>query len=228
VLGVPAAAGAVVGRTLSQRFANEPLRDGEPAAARDCDQGQHTVMSARIAAILAVSTAAIALLAPGILRAAVVQLTPSGFAVRHETTIAATPAKIYDALVSVGSWWNPDHTYSGDAKNMTIDARAGGCFCERLKDGGSTEHARVVYAMPAQALRMNGALGPLQAHGTVGSLTWKLTATANGTTMLLTYSVGGFIEGGFDKIATPVDNVLGEQFQRLKSFVETGKPTPVQ
>ncbi len=176
--------------------------------------------------MVVLTTAAIASVAPTT-RAAVVQVTPNGFAIRHETTIAATPAKIYDALVSVGSWWNSDHTYSGDAKNMTIDARPGGCFCERLKDGG-VEHARVVYAAPAQALRLSGALGPLQPHGVAGSLTWKLNATANGTTVQLTYSVGGFMEGGLEKIASPVDGVLRDQFQRLKLFVETGKPTLTQ
>lgn len=186
-------------------------------------------MSATTATTLpALTMAAIALVAPAATHAAVVQVTPSGFAIRHEATVAATPAKIYEALVSVGSWWSSDHTYSGDAKNMTIDARAGGCFCERLKDGGGVEHARVVLAMPAQALRLSGALGPLQAHGTTGSLTWKLSAAANGTTLQLTYNVGGFIDGGFEKIASPVDSVLGEQFQRLKLFVETGKPTLAQ
>jgi uncharacterized protein YndB with AHSA1/START domain len=173
----------------------------------------------------AIAMVSAAMVGSAVAEAAVVQSTPSGFVVRHESSIAATPAKVYEALVAVGAWWNSDHTYSGDAKNMTIDARAGGCFCERLKDGGSVEHARVVYAMPAQALRLNGALGPLQAHGTAGSLTWKLTSIPTGTTMLLTYSVGGFIDGGFEKIAAPVDNVLSEQFQRLKAFVETGKPT---
>ena len=78
------------------------------------------------------------------------------------------------------------------------------------------------------ALRLSGALGPLQAHGTAGSLMWKLTPTADGTTVLLTYSVGGFIDGGFEKIAGAVDNVLGEQFRRLKLFVETGRPTAAQ
>jgi hypothetical protein len=41
----------------------------------------------------------------------------------------------------------------------------------------------------------------------------------------LSYSVGGFIEGGFDKMAPAVEGVLGEQLRRLELFVETGKPT---
>jgi uncharacterized protein YndB with AHSA1/START domain len=157
--------------------------------------------------------------------AAVVSVSPAGFAVRHTATISATPAKVYDTLASqLGAWWHSDHTYSGDAKNMSIDARAGGCFCERLKDGGSIEHARIVYAAPGVALRMAGALGPLQAHGIGGSLTWKLSPAEGATKLELYYSVGGFMDGGFDKIAPLVDTVLGEQFERLKRFVETGKP----
>ncbi|HEX9275869.1 MAG TPA: SRPBCC domain-containing protein [Casimicrobiaceae bacterium] len=168
--------------------------------------------------------AAMALALAASTQAAVVQIAPSGFAVRHETTVNAPPAKVYDALVQVGSWWNPDHSFSGDVKNLSIDARAGGCFCERLKDGGAVEHLRVVYVAPGQALRMSGALGPLQASGLAGSLTWKLVPAASGTKMELTYSVGGFIDGGFDKMAPAVDGVLGEQLERLKRFVETGKP----
>jgi uncharacterized protein YndB with AHSA1/START domain len=157
-------------------------------------------------------------------RAAVVQVAPNGFTVRHETTVDAPPAKVYDALVKVAAWWSPDHTYSGDPGSLSLDARAGGCFCERLKSGGSVEHLHVVYAAPPEALRMAGALGPLQASGVAGSMTWKLSAAGAGAKMELAYVVGGFIEGGFDTIAPAVDRVLGEQFQRLKTFVETGKP----
>ena len=51
----------------------------------------------------------------------------------------------FDALTDdVGRWWNPEHSYSGVAANFSIDARAGGCFCERLKDG-SVAHMTVVF-----------------------------------------------------------------------------------
>jgi uncharacterized protein YndB with AHSA1/START domain len=160
---------------------------------------------------------------------AAVKLAASGFGVHHEAVVNAAPAKVYEALsTQFGSWWSSSHTYSGDAANMSVDARAGGCWCERLRDGGSIEHARVVYAAPGRALRMSGALGPLQAHGVTGSLTWKLTAAGEGTKIELVYSVGGHIDGGFDRIAQPVDAVLGEQLQRLKAFVDTGKAPPAQ
>jgi uncharacterized protein YndB with AHSA1/START domain len=153
--------------------------------------------------------------------AAVVTLAATGFLVRHEVAVAAPPAKVYEALVGkAGSWWSPRHTYSGDAANLSIDARAGGCFCEKLKDGGSVEHMRVVFVAPNSAVRMSGALGPLQAHGLAGSLTWRLVPAGDATTLSVTYSVGGFMDGGFEKIAPAVDGVLGDQVQRLKSYAE--------
>ncbi len=154
------------------------------------------------------------------------QVTPNGFLVKFEVSVNAPATKVYDALVGqIGSWWNPEHTYSQDAKNLSIDARPGGCFCEKLPDGGGIEHLRVVYVAPPQVVRFAGALGPLQASGVAGSMTWKLTSESNSTRLNVSYSVGGFIAGGFEKIAPAVESMLREQLDRLKQFAETGKPT---
>jgi uncharacterized protein YndB with AHSA1/START domain len=154
------------------------------------------------------------------------QVTPNGFLVKFDVSVNAPAAKVYDALVGkVGSWWNPEHTYSHDAKNLSIDARPGGCFCEKLPNGGGMEHLRVVYVAPPQIVRFSGALGPLQASGVAGSMTWKLTGESDSTRLELSYSVGGFTPGGFEKIAPAVENMLNDQLNRLKLFVETGKPT---
>jgi uncharacterized protein YndB with AHSA1/START domain len=156
---------------------------------------------------------------------AVVEVAPTGFLVRHDIAVAAPPAKVYQALVGqVGSWWNPRHSYTGDGANLSIDARAGGCFCERFPDGGGIEHMRVVYVSPPTAVRMTGGLGPLQSSGLAGAMTWKLSENGTGTRLELTYSVGGFMQGGFEKMAPAVDGMLLEQVQRLRLFVETGKP----
>src|SRR5436189_3620279 len=102
-------------------------------------------------------------------------VTPTGFLIKLEVSVNAPAAKVYDALVGqIGAWWNSQHTYSGDAKNLSIDARPGGCFCEKLPNGGGLEHARVIYVAPREVLRLSGALGPLQASGVAGTLTWKL------------------------------------------------------
>jgi len=159
---------------------------------------------------------------------AAVQTAPNGFVVRHEVMLNAPPAKVYETLLAVGTWWDPAHTYSGDSKNLSIDARAGGCFCERLADGGGVEHMRVVYLATGKALRMSGGLGPLQGSGLAGAMTWGLAPSGSGTKLQLTYSVGGFMEGGFDKMAPAVEDMLGHQVARLKLLVDTGSPVPKQ
>ena len=77
---------------------------------------------------------------------------------------------------------------------------------------------RVIFVAPGEMLRMSGALGPLQASGLAGSLTWALKAAPNGTAVELSYSVGGFFPGGFEKIAPAVNAVLEEQLRRFKLF----------
>lgn len=157
--------------------------------------------------------------------AAVVQVTPNGFLIKHEVNVSAPPTKVYDVLVGkVSSWWNSEHTYSGDSKNLSIDARPGGCFCEQLPNGGGVEHMRVIYVQPGTLIRLSGALGPMQGSGLAGILTWKMVSFNGGTKLGLIYSVGGFLEGGFEKIAPAANGMLGEQVQRLKAFVETGDP----
>ena len=42
--------------------------------------------------------------------------------------------------------------------------------------------------------------------------------------MVLIYNVGGYMPGGLNTIASAVNGVLTLQSQRLKSFIETGRP----
>jgi hypothetical protein len=154
----------------------------------------------------------------------VLSSSESGFALRNDALIAAKPPQVYASLLQIGSWWDSAHTYSGDSRNMSLDARAGGCFCERLADQGSVQHMTLVFAAPGKELRMSGGLGPLQVLGVAGSLIWKLAADGNGSRLELTYSVGGYRAGGLGELAAPVDAVLRAQLLRLKSFVETGRP----
>jgi uncharacterized protein YndB with AHSA1/START domain len=158
-------------------------------------------------------------------RAAVDEVSAQGFVVSHEVTIAAGAQQVYEQLVDeVGRWWSSAHTFSGEAKNLRIEARPGGCFCETLPAGGGVEHLRVVQVKPGRLIRMSGALGPLQGHGLAGSMTWSFTSVEGGTKVALRYSVGGFLGGGFEPLAPAVDRVLGEQLNRLKLFAETGDP----
>ena len=156
-------------------------------------------------------------------RASGADVSPTGFLVRYELAIAAPATAVFGALVNIGSWWSEKHTYSGDSKNLSLDPRAGGCFCERLANG-AVEHMRVVQIRTNELLRLAGALGPLQASGVTGAMTWRLSPAGNATKLELTYSVGGFMAGGFEAIAPAVETVLKEQADRLKRYVETGTP----
>lgn len=148
--------------------------------------------------------------------------SPAGFEVISTATVAAPAAEVYTALAQPGRWWNAEHTYSGDSKNLVIDAKAGGCFCETVPADGSTiEHGRIVYAQPGKTLRFIGALGPLQQEAATGTLTWVLKPVAGGTEVTQTYIVGGHVRGGADKLAPLVDMVLAEQLAGLKRHFGT-------
>lgn len=159
--------------------------------------------------------------------AAVIDVGPSGFQVQETARIAAPPDRVYAALIKPGEWWNPEHSYSHDAGNMTLSATAGGCWCEKWS-GGSVVHMTVVFAAPGKTLRLTGALGPLQALGVAGTMTWTLTPSVDGGTVVtLDYAVGGYSPDGFTRWASAVDGVLAEQMGRLQLYVQTGSPTAV-
>jgi len=170
------------------------------------------------------SLAAVVVLGAGVGRAEVFDHQPSGFEVGHVTEIAAPSARVWKALGQIGAWWNPKHTFSGDSRNLTLELKPGGCWCETLEGGGGVRHMTVVAVRPGQSIVLEGALGPLQATGAMGHMTWTLHDMGARTTITVRYDVGGYVSGGLEKLATPVDSVLAEQAERLKLYVETGKP----
>ena len=156
-------------------------------------------------------------------RAEVTDKSAAGFEVTEKVTVAAPAAKVYAALLTPGEWWSKDHSWSGSAKNLSIDL-ATGCFCEKLPKG-FVRHMTVVFADGATTLRLFGGLGPMQFTGASGHLAFVLKPAGDKTELTLTYDVGGYAKGGLaDKWAAPVDGVLGEAVGRLKTYVETGKP----
>lgn len=163
-------------------------------------------MRAALAAILA----ALALPAA----AATSEVSPSGFLVSLREEVDGDPQRAWAALVEPARWWSSTHTYSQDAANLTLEARAGGCWCEAWK-GNSVQHGRVLYALPGRALRIEGAFGPLQAMAVNAVLTFKLEPAGARTAIVVTYRVGGSPDAGLDKLAAPVDATMGEQVKRL-------------
>lgn len=168
----------------------------------------------------------LSLLAAAPAAADVKSATADGFALEHQAQLPYTPARVYSALGQVGQWWNDEHTFSGKARNLSMQLQAGGCFCERWREG-SVEHGRVLYARNGQVLRLQSALGPLQDMALTGILAFTLEQKPDtkdsGTVLTLSYRVHGPAGQQLDKLAPVVDGVLADQFTRLQKFLQTGK-----
>jgi uncharacterized protein YndB with AHSA1/START domain len=157
--------------------------------------------------------------------AAIADQQPNGFAVEETAHIAAAPDAVYAALIHPEKWWNPQHTFSQNAANLSLDAKAGGCLCETLPGGGSVQHLTVVYADPVHTtLRLRGPMGPFQGLGVDSALTFSLKAENGGTALVLDNNVGGYVKGGWGKLPAAADAMLTDLVAHLKAYAETGRP----
>lgn len=167
---------------------------------------------------------ALAALAP-LAHAEIKESSGDAFLLAYEGAVAAPTAKAYADIVQIGKWWDSEHTYSGKSANLALKPDAGGCFCERWKDG-SVEHGEVLMAMPGKMLRLRTALGPLQERALTGILTFFLKNENSATTLTVEYRVNGASASGLDQLAPSVDEVLGAQVDRLRRYIATGNPEP--
>jgi hypothetical protein len=178
----------------------------------------------RKAAILA---GLVSILAPLCATPEVLDSAGNGFTVKVAFTVKAAPADVYNKLVQdIGKWWNPEHTFSGSAHNLSIDDKPMGCFCEKLPGGGGVRHLEVVFAAPGKSLVMTGGLGPMQSIAATGSMRIQLTPAEGATKFEMVYSVAGYLAAGMQTWAKPADGMLTEQFTRLRNYIERGNPAP--
>jgi len=153
--------------------------------------------------------------------AEVVETRDGFFKIRSVVLVDLSPATAWRTLVRVPAWWDSAHTWSGAARNLSLEARAGGCFCEKLANGGSVQHARVVFAQPGQLLRLDGALGPLQEMPVTGLLTYSLAPDGPGTRITMTYAVAGALTLDSAELAPLVDQVMTSQLERLRNYANS-------
>jgi hypothetical protein len=165
-------------------------------------------------AILAIGVAPIAL-------AETSEVNPSGFLVSLHQEVKADPHQVFLAISQVGKWWNRQHTWSGNAANLSLDLVAGGCFCERW-DANSAQHALVVLVKKDALVRMVGSLGPLQDMALNGVLTFAINVKEGKTILTVNYRVNGGAKSNLDELAAPVEGVLAEQMHRLVAYAEGG------
>jgi uncharacterized protein YndB with AHSA1/START domain len=149
-------------------------------------------------------------------------VSPTGFVSTYREEVKASTDDTWKAILQLPRWWSDSHTYSGKASNLSLDASAGGCWCERWGEGNSVQHGQVVLVQPGRVIRFNANLGPLQDLAVNGVLTIVTSAQDGKTLLRMTYRVAGNADAGLEKLAPLVDQVIGVQYRRLKALAETG------
>lgn len=158
--------------------------------------------------------------AAGLAHAEVKDSAPGGFTVENSRTVPVDAMTAWDALVTgVDLWWPKDHSWWGDASRLSINPRAGGCFCE-MAGRQQAQHMTVTYVDPGKTLRMTGGLGPLQGMGLHGALEFRLVEAGEGATRItMYYRVGGYSPDDLGKLAPVVDRVQSLQLGGLADFL---------
>lgn len=144
----------------------------------------HRTLSAAVLASLLLAPAA---------QAKVLDQSAGGFTLQNEAVVPVDARTAWTALVGeVDAWWPRDHRWWADSV-LSIDARAGGCFCE-IAGQRQALHMQVSFVDPGRTLRMTGGLGPLQGMGLDGALEFRLAAVeGGGTRVTLWYRAGGYL-----------------------------------
>lgn len=170
----------------------------------------HRPIIALIAALLAATPAA----------AEVVSKSDNAFTLRFALGLETTPEDIVAAVGDLPKWWDPAHTYTGDAANLSLTLEEGGCWCERLADGSVFRHA-VVVAVEPRRVAMNAALGPLHDRATRSDLTWTIGSENRGWLVAMEFVVEG---PGVGAMADAVDGVMQGAWNRFVHYDHYGEP----
>ncbi len=159
-----------------------------------------------------------AVLAPGMASADIVSSSPSHYELSLQMRSSLSPEEMWARLIQPAEWWSPNHTYSGDAANLSLDPRAGGLWREDWT-GGSVTHGDVLLVIEGEQLRLNAPFGPLQGMGV--NVVWTITVgegPAGGSVVTFDEVATGGPASRLDEIAPAVDAVKAEALQRLTLY----------
>ncbi|MEM9494922.1 MAG: hypothetical protein AAGA09_02870 [Pseudomonadota bacterium] len=141
---------------------------------------------------------------------------PDHYTLKHEGVSPLKPDALWARLIKPADWWHPEHTYSGDSKNLSLEAKAGGQWREDW-DGGSVTHGVVLLVKEGETVRMDAPFGPLQEMGV--SVIWTISLAPDdetgGTKVTFTEIANGTHASKLGDIAGAVDFVKGEAMARL-------------
>jgi hypothetical protein len=161
---------------------------------------------------------------PGL--AEVKDASPTGFTTENSTVVMTDAANAWQALVGgIDTWWPKDHRWWGKSGILSIDARAGGCFCEKSGER-QAQHLQVVFVDPGKLLRLSGGLGPLQGMGLFGLLEWRLAPVDGGTRITYWYRAGGYTPDDLRALAGVVDQVQAQQLAGLARYITEHSTKP--
>jgi hypothetical protein len=138
----------------------------------------------------------------------------TGFTLVITGEVKTTPVEAYDQFIRIEEWWLEGHTWYGRSENLSIEPKAGGCFCE-ISGDNQVLHMLVSYVQPGVELKMVGGLGSLQMMGVHGAMSWRFEPIADGTRIIQTYNVTGYAPGGLKEVADIVDSIQTSQLNAL-------------
>ena len=154
------------------------------------------------------------LLTTGKARAEVVTSSAEFYQLKQQAESTLPPEQLWLRLIEPNTWWHPDHTYSGDAENLSLDIQAGGYWREDWAQG-SVMHGQVLQITTNKQLRLNAPFGPLLEKAV--NVVWTITITASekGSTVVFDEVANGSKYSELDKLAPAVDFVKTEAIKRL-------------
>lgn len=157
----------------------------------------------------------IAISLPVTTQAEVVAASKEHFTLKLEATSDLSPQETWARLIEPAQWWQSDHTYSGDAANLSLEAIAGGFWREDW-DGGSVWHGTVLQAKPNETLVLSAPFGPLQ--GLAVTSVWTISLSpieTGGTRIRFDHVTNGTSASNLQDLAPAVDFVKGEALKSL-------------
>jgi len=141
------------------------------------------------------------------------------FQVQKVVEIQANLGDTFERFESIGTWWNPSHTFEGDASKYRFNLEKQ-ALIESI-EGGFVRHMDIIYWKPETRVVLRGGLGPLLTEAVDGILIFDFKEKKDATIVAMKYTVSGRLDKGLlGEWANAVDYVLDEQLERLKIAME--------
>jgi len=147
--------------------------------------------------------------------AEVIESSPERYVLKQQMESSLPPSELWKRLIEPSSWWHPDHTYSGDSANLSLDVQAGGLWREDWQ-GNSVFHGSILQVQTEKTLRLNAPFGPLQ--GLAVNVVWTINiepVESGGSLVTFDEVANGTAASKLDALAGAVDFVKTEAIKRL-------------